>query len=77
MDSKQGGGYALLLTILNNDPQTHPWQLTHSQDAWTYDHIAEHLVKMANSSTNISAPAVKDGSFINVLPLAVKESQFY
>jgi hypothetical protein len=71
------GGYAALLIILNDDPNTHPSQLKHSQDGWTYDHVAEHLMNMANGSSTISAPALKDGAFINALPIAARQISDY
>src|SRR5271169_1390857 len=46
------GGYALLLIILNDDINNRLTQLTHSKHEWSYEQVADHLVKMGTSSNN-------------------------
>lgn len=71
--SGSDGGYASLLIILNEDIKTQPVQLTHSGDQWSYERLAEHLVKMGMASDpTISAPVVNHGAFVNALPIAIK-----
>src|SRR5271154_2137743 len=48
--SASQGGYALLLIILNDNINNRLNQLTHSKDEWSYEQVADHLVKMAISS---------------------------